>query len=77
MRNVRNLRRTIPPTAISPVTSRLRVPGSGTVVKLVSPLETVVCPLKKPRPVLMVNWTVAPLTVPPAYQVPVREPVSV
>jgi hypothetical protein len=63
---------------IKPVPRRARDPGSGTVVvKLVSPLEILVCPLKKPLPVLTVNWTVAPSTVEPLYQVPLREPVKV
>ena len=40
---------------------------------LVSPLEIIVDPLKKPLPVLMVSWTVAPFTVAPLYQVPVSD----
>jgi hypothetical protein len=46
-------------------------------VKFVSPLEIVVCPLKNPFPVLMVNWTVTPSMIAPVYQVPVTEPVKV
>ena len=44
---------------------------------LVSPLEIVVVPLKKPLPVLIVYCTVAPKTVLPLYHVPVTDPVSV
>ena len=44
---------------------------------LVSPLEMVVRPLKKPLPVLMVSCTLAPYTVVPLYQVPEIEPVKV
>lgn len=74
-----SLRRTMPATPIKPVPKRPRVPGSGAdaVLMLVSPLEIVVWPLKKPLPVLMVNCTVAPSTVVPLYHVPVKEPVRV
>ena len=57
---------------------RVRLPGSGTTaLMLVSPLEIVVAPLKKPVPVLIVNVTVAPLTILPLNQIPVTEPDSV
>jgi hypothetical protein len=44
-------------TPTNPVPRSPSVPGSGTVlvVKLVSPLEMVVLPLKNPFPVLIVN----------------------
>ena len=53
-----NLRCSAPASPTSPVPSKPSVPGSGTavvVVMLVSPLEIVVEPLKKPLPVLIVS----------------------
>src|SRR5579862_2525157 len=64
-----SFRRIAPARPTSPVPSRVKDPGSGTVM-LVSPLEIEVDPLKKPLPVLMVIWTVAPTTVLPSTQVP-------
>ena len=62
-----NLRRNTPRRPISPVPRRFIDADSGAVIVLsplplilVSPLESVVDPLKKPLPVLTVSWTVAP-----------------
>ena len=74
-----SLRCRAPARPTSPVPSNPSVPGSGTVPPiLVSPLEIVVLPLKKPLPVLMVNCTVAPNTDGPVpYHRPVIDPVRV
>ena len=74
----------IPAKPTTPVPNKARDAGSGTmplvvpwIEMFVSPLEIKVDPLKKPLPVLTVNWTVAPSTVMPVYQAPVKEPVNV
>lgn len=79
-----SLRRNRPARPINPVPRRLIDAGSGVVIVLsplpvilVSPLESVVDPLKKPLPVLTVSWTVAPTTDVPVNQVPDRAPVNV
>src|SRR4029077_4799295 len=56
---VQNLRRINPAIPTRPVPRRPKVPGSGT-LRLVSPLERLRVPLKKPLPELPVSCTVAP-----------------
>jgi hypothetical protein len=72
-----SLRRRTPAKPTRPVPISVNDPGSGTVEILVSPLEISVDPLKKPLPVLIVNWTVAPFTQAPLYQVPASAPDNV
>src|SRR5215469_946844 len=69
-----SLRRIAPARPIKPVPSKDNVPGSGVTI-LVSPLEIVVEPLKKPLPVLIVNCTVTPFVEKPVPVAPTRTPV--
>jgi hypothetical protein len=71
-----SFRRNIPARPTKPVPIKVRLLGSGTTT-LVSPLEIEVEPLKKPMPVLIVNWRVAPYTVPFPSQEPEIVPESV
>ena len=69
--------RAIPARAINPVPSNPSVPGSGTVVMIVSPLPKATDPVNPFLPALNVICVVAPFTVVPLYQVPEIAPVSV
>jgi hypothetical protein len=71
-----SFRRNIPARPTKPVPIRVRLLGSGTTM-FVSPLAIEVEPLKKPTPVLIVNWRVAPYTVPCPSQAPEMVPESV
>ena len=80
-----NLYRNIPAMLTRPVPKKIIELGSGVVVvslsplpvMFVSPLESIVEPLKNPLPALTVSWTVAAFTVCPVNHVPLKLPVRV